>query len=226
MISSLAEKIAGEVVLSETPGATIRKWRETFKVSQFDLSEKMDVRPSVISDYENGRIKSPGIGTVRRLVDSLFEIDEQRGGDIIKKYSMLETSDAIKGIGEYPSGTRLRDILDSIKAKTETSRDTSRLVYGFTIVDSLKAVMEFNSQDYLKVYGWSTERVLVFTDVHYGRSPMIAIRAHPMKPAAVVFQRPDRVDPLAIKLAELEGVVLASSDMDVREMKERLEKFV
>lgn len=225
MITTLAEKIAGEVVLSDNPGATVRKWRETFNVTQFDLSKKMDVRPSVISDYENGRISSPGISTVRRMVDALFKIDQERGGGIIKKYSMLETTAAILGMGEYHSGVSLKDVLKAIDAAPMTAKDTGRMVYGYTIVDSLKAILEFNSQDYLKVYGWSTERVLVFTEVHFGRSPMIAIRAHPLKPAAVVFQRPDKVDPLAVKLAELEDVVLASSKMDVQTMRERLHQF-
>ena len=41
--------------------------------------------------------------------------------------------------------------------------------------------------DHIRVYGWSTERALVFSGIKYGRSPMIAIRVHPMKPAMVVY---------------------------------------
>ncbi|MFQ3294432.1 MAG: putative transcriptional regulator, partial [Natrialbaceae archaeon] len=63
----LAEKIAGEVVLSTDPGATIRKWRTDFDVSQTALADQLDVSPSVISDYESGRRESPGIGVVERV---------------------------------------------------------------------------------------------------------------------------------------------------------------
>ena len=51
----LAEKIAGEITLSEDPGATLRKWRTDFSVSQTDLAAELDVSSSVISDYESGR---------------------------------------------------------------------------------------------------------------------------------------------------------------------------
>ena len=54
----LARRIAGEIILSSSPGATMRKWRELFAVSQISLSEKMALSPSVISDYESGRRKS------------------------------------------------------------------------------------------------------------------------------------------------------------------------
>jgi predicted transcriptional regulator len=55
----LARRIAGEIILSNKPGATMRKWRELFAVSQTTLSDKMLLSSSVISDYESGRRKSP-----------------------------------------------------------------------------------------------------------------------------------------------------------------------
>ena len=51
----LARRIAGEIILSGKPGATMRKWRELFAVSQMNLSETMGLSSSVISDYESGR---------------------------------------------------------------------------------------------------------------------------------------------------------------------------
>ena len=68
-----------------------------------------------------------------------------------------------------------------------------------------------SSMDYLKIYGWSSERALIFTGVKFGRSPMIAIRAHPLKPALVVYQRPEHVDDLAIRLATLENLPLVKT---------------
>ncbi|MDX1612363.1 MAG: helix-turn-helix domain-containing protein, partial [Candidatus Thermoplasmatota archaeon] len=49
----LAEKMAGEITLSEHPGQTLKKWRDTFETSQTDLADELDVSPSVISDYES-----------------------------------------------------------------------------------------------------------------------------------------------------------------------------
>jgi putative transcriptional regulator len=42
---------------------------------------------------------------------------------------------------------------------------------------------------------------------------MIAIRAHPLKPALVVYQKPEPVDELAVRLAELEGLPLIRTDL-------------
>ncbi|PSQ51031.1 transcriptional regulator, partial [Halobacteriales archaeon SW_6_65_15] len=39
----LAERIAGEITLSDDPGATLRKWRTDFGVSQTDLADHLDV---------------------------------------------------------------------------------------------------------------------------------------------------------------------------------------
>ena len=46
-----------------------------------------------------------------------------------------------------------------------------------------------------------------------GRSPMIAIRVHPLKPAAVIYIQPDRIDELALKIAEIENIPLIVTDM-------------
>ena len=81
---NLTKKIAGEIVLSRDAGKVIQKWRNIFKIPQRKLADEMGIMPSVISDYENGRRKSPGIKIVKKIVDALINIDEKRGGKIIK----------------------------------------------------------------------------------------------------------------------------------------------
>jgi putative transcriptional regulator len=75
METSLIEKMAGEITLSDNPGKTIRKWREELRISQKELALHLEMSPSVISDYESGRRRSPGIRTVRRMVEALLDID-------------------------------------------------------------------------------------------------------------------------------------------------------
>jgi putative transcriptional regulator len=99
-----------------------------------------------------------------------------------------------------------------------------RDVHGYTIIDSMKAITSLSSTDYLKIYGWSSERALVFTGVKFGRSPMIAIRAHPLKPAMVVYHKPEHVDDLALRLATLEGIPLVRTDLSLPALVERLER--
>jgi len=60
--------------------------------------------------------------------------------------------------------------------------------------------------------GLTSERAIVFTNVERGRSPMIAIRVAPIKPAVVILHGPKRsVDPLAIVLADREHIPLVLS---------------
>ena len=75
-MDDLKEKIAGEIALSESPGSTMKKWRELFGVSQVELAKSIKITTSTISDYESNRRLSPGVGVIKRFVDALFTIDE------------------------------------------------------------------------------------------------------------------------------------------------------
>ncbi len=61
--------------------------------------------------------------------------------------------------------------------------------------------------------------------MHYGRSPMVAIRAHPLTPAMVVYHSPENTDLLAIKLAKLEKIPLVVTELSVEELVKRLNKL-
>ena len=87
--AELAERIAGEVTLSDDPGATLRKWREEFDVAQTALAEELDVSASVVSDDESGRRKNPGREGVRRVVEGLWTIDERHGGDRSRQHASV-----------------------------------------------------------------------------------------------------------------------------------------
>jgi putative transcriptional regulator len=219
----LEEKIAGEIVISDDPGSTMRKWREEFKITQQELGKYMGISPSVISDYELGRRKSPGLKMIRKFVLALIAIDIGRGGEIVKKFKKNYGSDAIIDIREFwkmLTREELTKIIDGNNLNPKA--DMKKPVYGYTMIDSIKAIIEFNSNDYIKIYGWSNERALIFTGVKYGRSPMVAIRAHPLKPGMVVFARPENVDSLSIKLAELEGLPLIITKLEDRDIIKRL----
>jgi putative transcriptional regulator len=222
--SLLREKIAGEITLSDVPGKTIRKWRQEFHITQTELARHMRVSPSVVSDYESGRRESPGIRTVRRLVDSILEIDAKTGRRIAKRYE--EFSDVIPSMREFPVGMRAADFLRRIEGRPLTRAiPLKRTLNGYTVIDSIKAITTLDASDYMKIYGSSSERALLFTGVKYGRSPMIAIKAHPLKPAMVVYVQPENIDELAVKLAELENIILARTDLAPPALIERLEKM-
>lgn len=219
----LKEKIAGEISLSDLPGVTIRKWREAFFISQQELAEHLGISPSVISDYESGRRKSPGVATVKKIVDAFIDLDIKGGGKILKHYESVKRSQAILSIKEFPLPVPAKKFVSTIKGKNLSSDTLQSDVHGYTVIDSLRAIVSLDSSDYLKIYGWTSQRALVFTGVKYGRSPMVAIRAHPLKPAMVVFQRPDKIDELAVKLADLERIPLVVTNLSTKTLIKTLE---
>ena len=223
MHHTFGEKIAGEITLSDTPGQTIRKWRDIFEISQQDLARHINLSPSIISDYESGRRKSPGIGSIRKIVNAFLEMDDLRGGTTARKYQESPEDEVIRDIREFPYSRSGREFVSVIEGEVLAgSAYLDKDLHGYTIIDSLKAIMTFKSPDYIRFYGWSSQRALLFTDVKTGRSPMIAIRAHPMKPAMVVYIQPKHVDDLARELAQREGIPLIVTNLSMNTVRNQL----
>jgi putative transcriptional regulator len=223
----LAEKMAGEVTLSEDPGATIRKWRTEFDVSQTALAEELDISASVVSDYESGRRKSPGIGIVRRVVEGLLAIDEQRGGGRIRQFGRVLSagfeSDIVHDLREYPATIPLSRFYEAIDA-TQVAPGKATTIAGHTVIDSIEAITRLSSEEFYRLYGQSTNRALVFTRVTRGESPLVAMRVVTPTPSAVILHgmTPDALWEHAPALARADGFALAVTDLPLEEMLERL----
>ncbi|MFQ6077178.1 MAG: helix-turn-helix domain-containing protein [Candidatus Bathyarchaeia archaeon] len=217
---ALTRRIAGEIILSNEPGVTMKKWRELFGITQVHLAERLGVSPSVISDYESGRRRSPGTRFVRRFVEAIVQIDEMEGGHFLRELSRLTvtTTDAILDLREFPVPVEANEILIAVRGVALACRELlSRDIYGYTIIDSIKAIQTLSGTDFYQLFGSTTERALVFTNVTHGRSPMVAVRVHPLKPRMVVVHGPAEVDSLAILLAEVERIPLVLSKVDSEE---------
>ncbi len=224
---ALANKICGEVVFAEYPGKVLKKWRTIFEISQKELAGKLNVSPSVISDYEGDRRKSPGIAFIRKIIEALLEIDKERGYRTVSKYRDLLDgfqTDIILDMKEYDapiSSSKLRDVVDG-----EDVVFNERNVNGHTVIDSIKAILRMNSYDFYRFYGFTTERALIFTRVSSGRSPMVAVRVANLKPAVVVLNsiKASEVDEIAAKIAEIEKIHLIATEMNVNDMIKTLRK--
>jgi len=218
--NQLAEKMAGEITLSDSPGHALKKWRMNFEIAPGVLSERLGVSPSVISDYESGRRKSPGTAVVGKIVDTLLNTDEETGGKHIEKYSTMLFSavddDVIYDLHEYGSPVPLKDFSDAIGC-TLLWGSIDQTIFGYTVVNSLNAIMQLSSDEFNRIYGWSTERALVFTNVSTGKSPMVAIRVTPFKPRCVVLQGIEAADvhPFVEKMAERDRITVMCTSMDV-----------
>jgi len=226
----LAEKMAGEVTLSDEPGATLRKWRTDFEIAQTDLAEELDVSPSVVSDYESGRRENPGIGVIRRVVDALLSIDERRGGSHIRQHARVLSagfdSDVILDLREYQANIPLERYYDAIGA-TELVRGDRDTVAGHTLIDSIQAIQRLSSDEFYTLYGQSTNRALVFTNVTRGESPLVALRVVKPTPNAVILHGLDEADVWehAADLARIDGFSLAVSDADLDSVLDGLRKL-
>jgi putative transcriptional regulator len=90
-------------------------------------------------------------------------------------------------------------------------------IFGYTVVNSLNAILNLSSNEFNRIYGWSTERALIFTNVSTGKSPMVAIRVTPFKPRCVVLQGINvaNVHPLVPKMAEKDRITVLCTEMNV-----------
>jgi len=225
----LAEKIAGEITLSQSPGDTLRKWRRNFGITQTDLSNHLGISPSVISDYESGRRKSPGIMIVSKIIDALLRVDESRGCNVLRAYENMWSDilglDSICSVCEYQDPLPLIDIARKLEAEVIFGR-TDITIWGYTVIDSMKAIVEMLPDQFQKIYGRSTARALIFTGVRSGKSPMVAVRVSNLKPGAVVLQglMPADVDPVAKRIAEVENIPLLTTHFSVDEITSALSK--
>ncbi|MBS1262872.1 MAG: hypothetical protein MAG715_00036 [Methanonatronarchaeales archaeon] len=222
----VAEKIAGEVTLSPEPGRTLCKWREEFGVTQTQLAERMEVSPSVISDYESDRRRSPGVRIIRNFINALIRVDESRGGHVLgelaRKIGIGVDFEGVMAISEYSRPVSVEELAEDVGGEVVVEGTPGVSVNGYTVIDSLKAIQKLSPEEFYRLYGWSTERALVFCRVTTGKSPLVAIRVTNLKPGVVVLHGIEEVDPVAVKIAEVEGIPLIRTVMDVDAMVENL----
>ena len=155
----------------------------------------------------------------------MVEYDKAQGGKIVSSMFAKDNNNAVYDIREFNTGTAIDKLIKEIDGEILSGNGDilERPIYGYTIVDSLKAITTFNV--FGDLYGWSNERAIFFSGVHFGRSPMIAIRAHPVKPRVVIYIKPKAIDKLATKLAEMERIVLVKTELDEDEIVRILKKI-
>jgi putative transcriptional regulator len=223
-MDEVKKAMAGEITLSANPGASMKKWREIFGITQTQLAEYLKISPSTISDYESNRRKSPGIMVIRRFVDSLLAIDAAQGAWVSKKLSHKEATDVFE-VNEFAEPVTAKRVIDAIEGKIITNKRkvAATSVLGYSIVDSLRAILELPVDEFPKIYGPTTNRAVVFTRVATGRSPMVAIRVTKLKPALVIYHGLDKVmDPVAKKISEVEKIPLVTTTMELDKIREKL----
>ena len=211
--------IAGDITLSENPGEIIKMWRERFGVSQTALAGAMRVSPSVVSDEEAGRRKSPGASTIKKVVEALMRLDEEKGSEVLRTFSHAFGTqlppDVVLEIREYSHPVDGKAVVKAVNGEVVAGKEfLDQRLFGYTAIDSYKAILNLSPEDFRRLYGMTTERVLAFTGVTTGRSPMIAIRIIGITPGMVVLHGELKdVDPVGVKIAQLLKVPLVVSKL-------------
>jgi len=225
MIEKLKLDIAGEITLSPNPGKTMRKWREIFGITQAELAGHLNIVPSTICDYESNRRSSPGTHIIKRFVNALIEIDAARGGTVIQRLSQsIENEEEFFTLHEFATSITGLDFAKLIKADVVTGEDILeyKKVYGYTLIKSLKVILNLPPSQFLRLFGAMSERAFIFTEVSTGRSPMVVIRVSTMKPSIVVLHKLNEVDELALKIAKKEQIPVMTTSMSIPKIKEVL----
>ena len=192
------------------------------------LSEKMMLNASVISDYESGRRKSPGSKFIRRFVLGLLQIDEEKGSRFIREFAKLTSSPsmAIVDLREFPIPVRVEYLCKAISGEVVAGAEKYvKEVHGYTVVDSRKAVEALSGLEYAQLFGATTERALIFTNVENPSLAMMMVRVSHLKPVVVVFHRVEP-DEATVKLAEYEQIpIIYSASPSLEQLVKSLRKL-
>lgn len=227
----VARWIAGDISIAKDHGSSIKRWRNKFGIKQSTLAEKLEISPSVVSDYESGRRKSPGVGIIKKIVKALIEIDEETEGQVTQafahRFGAHLPPKIVLGMKEFEEPIDGNKIVEVTKGKVlanESSLD--RKLFGYTVIDSPKAVLELSTEDFMGLYGLTTERALVFTGVSTGRSPLVAIKVRGITPGVVVLHGDIKgADRLGVRIAEsLKVPLILSQTPTVDELLENLQE--
>ncbi len=228
----VARWIAGDISLSEDPGSSIKRWRGKFGIKQKTLAKEIEISPSVISDYESGRRKSPGAGVIRKIVEALIRADEETGGQVTRafahRFGAYLPPEIVLSMSEFENPIDGNKLVEIVQGKTLANEESlDRKIFGYTVIDGPKAVLELSSEDFMGLYGLTTERALIFTGVSTGRSPLIAIKVRGINPGAVILHgKIDKPDRLGVKIAErLKIPLILSQISEVDDLIKNLRNF-
>ncbi len=221
----IAKKIAGEIAIAENPGSVMKNWREYFGASIREIARIMNISPGVVSDYEKGK-RTPGSKFIKRYVEALLKYDERHGWRGLSKLAENIWGVGIKALDiyEYKRPVRFEEIVTAAQGYVVNSLfEPENTLKGFLMFDSLTIIEEFNPQDFMMMMTLAQNKVLVFTGVTTGKPSMVALRISYIKPSMVLLHRPVKLDRLAVRLSEKEGIPLVVSlSPTVAELKRRL----
>jgi len=151
---------------------------------------------------------------------ALLDVDEDRGGSRIRQYGRVLSAgfenDIVYDLREYSTALPIEDLYEALGA-TEIVRGDRDYVNGHTVINSIQTITRLSNEEFYRLYGQSTDRGLVFTDVTRGEGPLVAMRVVNPTPNAVILHgiEADDLWEHAGALAKVDGFSLATSTRDL-----------
>ncbi|MEM2211813.1 MAG: helix-turn-helix domain-containing protein [Candidatus Nezhaarchaeales archaeon] len=212
----IAVRMLGEIAFSSDIGGALRLWRERFLTSKVDLARHLKLSPSVISDYESGRRRSPGVKVLKRFVLALMEIDEKRGERVLKDLAYLLVGSeplrsAILDARNFTEAPSVFEFCKFIKARIFTCEDLwGDDVTGYVVLHSSKLLLETPAYDYVKLQSLIAGKAVVFADAPSSQPLMVSVKLMQAKPAVVVLHGLRSIDKTSRAIANSEQIPLAT----------------
>ncbi|RLE63057.1 MAG: transcriptional regulator, partial [Thermoprotei archaeon] len=159
--------------------------------------------------------------------------DIERGMPILTRLYRLSMDSslldkAILDSREFAEPISIGEFCNRIGAELITCQESSKIVLlGYTLVDSIRLVIEVPAYLYIRLFRGTTQRAAIFTNITYGRSSIIAVKVFQagtgLRPALVVLHGLKKVDRVGRIVAERERIPLAIvPTVPLNELLERL----
>jgi putative transcriptional regulator len=87
--------------MSDNPTQGLKMIRKKLGIKQADLAKKMDVSPSVISDYEKGRRPSPGVAFIKKYILMLYDLAQNNNNNLRSDIYDIKTPITTISVSEF-----------------------------------------------------------------------------------------------------------------------------
>jgi putative transcriptional regulator len=229
----LLQIILGDIAANENYGLVMKKWRELFNITQSRIAKELQIKQSVISDYENNRRKSPGIEFIRKYTQSLINIGKKERK---KEYETIIEDLGLKKevnklfAGEFKTKIGSKEVINllngtQILAQPSQSSFQNYLFFSDKITN---IVTKQPSYKLLKDLKSKKETVYIFSHVRTGKVPLILLKMMSKlnrleMPKLIIFQSKGfKLSSFARKIAKNNNISIAVT----REEKENIKKLL
>ena len=212
----IKKRIVGELIYSKNISEALKRCRQIFRVSQKELSKELKISPSVISDYENSRRKTPGFSFIKKIVDALVYLDTKSEYRTLKNIEALcktsiPLSDLVD-ISSFRKKTSFQELVKHIHGRVLTSSEIRPAeIHGYVIIDNFEFILRLDIDDFSILNKWVPRRALILSKITSGKTSLTAMKLKGTRPGLVILHNLKKIDPLTIKLAETEKIALVAS---------------